>query len=279
MIGVLFALGAAIVQGTCKIITRSVLIKEDPLTFAFIFNILGAIIFFPFFIVSSFLPTDNKAWIILAISSVLWAITTYIAFYVYKMLEVSIKTTIDRTRLIFILLIAVIFLGESLTLNKVAGIALILIGAITVSYHKEKLKHRMKWILLCIVTAILSSAAYICDKYAMGFFSASSYVFYSHFFPGLLILPFFIYRRKSFTDIFVSNGKSVIAVVALDCLGYFLLLMSFKMIEASIAVPIMECMFIVSVLGGIIFLKEREEIGKKVVSMIIALVGVLILVI
>lgn len=79
----------------------------------------------------NFLNTiDNKALIFITLSGVSGAISWLFYFLAIKLGPVSAVAAIDRTSIVFVFILSVIFLSESLTVLKIIGAIAIVTGAI-----------------------------------------------------------------------------------------------------------------------------------------------------
>ncbi len=79
----------------------------------------------------NFLNTiDNKALIFIILSGVSGAISWLFYFLAIKLGPVSAVAAIDRTSIVFVFVLSVLFLSESLTVLKSIGALAIVIGAI-----------------------------------------------------------------------------------------------------------------------------------------------------
>lgn len=73
---------------------------------------------------------NNKAFIFIILSGIAGAISWLFYFIAIKVGPVSSVAALDRTSIVFILLLSFIFLGESLTWLKIIGSIFVVVGAI-----------------------------------------------------------------------------------------------------------------------------------------------------
>lgn len=279
MIGFIFAIIASFSKGLEKILHRYVLVSEDSLSYAFVWHLIVAIIFFPLFILNFQSPQTNIAWIYAVISASLWALVGYTGYKSYSLLDVSVKAPIDKSRLFFVLVISIIFLKETLTIGKFFGTILIFLAIWLVSYKSKKKDSKIstKGIVLSIISAIIMASALTFDKFAVQFFSPEMYPFMVYFLPAMILLPFCFNKTKEIKSIFKNNFKATLGTAFLGAIYYYLLLKAYTYLDVSIVIPITELSALIAVLGGIIFLKERKDIIRKLLAISIALVGGLLI--
>ena len=278
MLGILFAVLSAVSKGFEKVTHRYILVNEDSLSYAFVWHILSSLFFLPIFIVEFKLPKQNFVWILVVISSILWAIVAYTGFKAYSYLEVSIKTPVGKSKILFVFLFSIIFLKEKMSIEKIIGTIFVFIGVVLLSYKKGKKlgNFKNKGVLLTLLSSFTMSIALIVDKYATKFFNPGMYSFLVYFLPAIILLPFVIRRKYEIKSIFKHRVGATIMTVLLGSVYYYSMLKAFKLEEASVVVPIIELNTIIAVLGGIKFLKERNEIIKKIIASVIVFIGVLL---
>jgi len=76
---------------------------------------------------------ESKAWMMLLLAGVFTTLSTLFSYKALSMGPSSFVVTIERTSLVFTLVLSVIFLKEKLTWQLVTGGALILSGAILIA--------------------------------------------------------------------------------------------------------------------------------------------------
>jgi len=185
----------------------------------------------------------------------------------------------------FTLILAFFFLKETITPQKVFGITLVFFG-ITIlvlpfkarSKQKNNLQNNptniTKGVLLTSVTAFFLSITYIVDKYATKFFNPEVYAFLVYFVPTLFLMPFALMNKKDISSL-LKHKRKVISSSFLGALYYYLLLNAFRLLDASIVIPTLELSSVISVIGGIIFLRERTRILQKLLATLLVIIGVL----
>ncbi|MBI5046399.1 hypothetical protein HZC07_01570, partial [Candidatus Micrarchaeota archaeon] len=89
MFGPILSLASAIAGGAEDIVHRHILIKEDAMGYAFLWQFFSAVLFLPFLLLSPMLPSVPYAWILVIIAAFLWCTITYTRFVAFTELEVS----------------------------------------------------------------------------------------------------------------------------------------------------------------------------------------------
>lgn len=205
-------------------------------------------------------------------------ITEFVSVYLYMKMhalsELSVSTILSRTRLIWIPLIAFFFLGENLKLFDYLGILLLFIGvSVTTAPHKWFID---KGAIYANLAAFVIAINVILLKLAAPFASPAVILFF-YSLPSTILFPFLM---KDSRKRLLESGKKnlvpkIIATLASIGASYFFVL-ALNTGEVSKVNAIYQGMMVTGVLAGIILLKERKDILKKVLGTILALSGVLL---
>lgn len=249
--------------------------KDDSSSWAWFYETLRLTIFL-LIALFDFRITVNFNSVILLFSL---GITEFISVYLYMKMhqfsELSISTILSRTRLIWIPVIAFLFLRENLKPMEYLGIVLLFLGvSTTVAPHKFLIDKgaiyaqlaafviAINVILLKLATPLASSSVILC--------------FYS--LPAVFLFPLFMKNSKK--RLLEGSKKKVlpkiIATLASVGAGYFLIF-ALEGGDVSKVNAIYQGMMITGVIAGIILLKERKDILKKIIGTLLALIGVILI--
>jgi len=137
---ILWAFLAAVSAACVIVLTKAGLKNVDPIVaFAIqallILTITWALIAFQGKF-SSLKEIDNKAWLLLILAGITTTLSTIFSFKALSMGPATSVVTIERSSLVFAILLSVIFLKEKITWQIVAGAILVLSGAILISLSK-----------------------------------------------------------------------------------------------------------------------------------------------
>lgn len=279
MIWLIYALISAICESAKSLLHRKVMITEDPYAYAMFENIFAALIFL-IFIKEFIFPSEIKAWLVVIVASLLWLCISILSQYSYKYTKVSIQEPLKQTRLFWVLIIGIIFLHELITLNKVIGTLLIFAGLIIITYEKKNNfgSFKDKGVQITLLYSFLFALVTIVDKYALNYFNAETYGFLVYLIPGVILLAM---NRKSKHDEILNLLKTfwfAIIIVASASFGYYYFkLKALELADATLVFPIIRGASILTVLGGIVLFKERENLAKKLISILIIFIGIIFL--
>lgn len=279
MIWLIYSLISALSGGINKIFHRMIMLKEDTLSYSFIFQMIGCVFFIPLMIMDFTFPDNLFPWVIVLFACIVWALETFVAFEAYIHVPVSVRSPLDEVRVIFLLILSVIFLAESLSIEKVLGTILVFIGIFTLTYQKGNFlnKIREKGIMLVFLSAFLYSIASILDKAALKYFSAGTYGFLVYFVPAIMFIPFITNKKAEIGNLFKNSIFLVLVSAFVSFLAYFFRLKAFSLADVSLVFPITRLSVLIGVISGIIFLKERENILRKIIASIIVIIGVVLI--
>lgn len=233
-----------------------------------------------FFLTGSYknftLQSNINGWIFLFIASMGYALYERARFTVSKFLDASVFSTIGNISMLVAFVGALFLYSETITINKLIGIGLILMALVLVSYKKNS-KTSWKGIILAILACASLGIGWMLDKKGTVYFTADTYNILIWTIPlPLIIFPSIklssvLYEiRRSSWRIFLLSGTNVMA--------YFMQLKALSMAEATRVIPIVQTTTLFTVLAGIFLLNEREDIPKKIFAGFLAVVGVFLLV-
>ena len=279
MIWLIYALIASMSNAIRSILHRFIMLTEDPYSYALLENLLIALVFVPVLINEFVLPLSLTAWMLVLLSSIFWVFIAVIGFYAYKYTQVSLKSPLSESRVLWVLLFALIFLKEKLILDKVLGIILIFISLIILTYKKQKKFGDLtdKGVQLTLLTALLTAGVAIIDKSALQYFTPGTFGFLVYFIPGLILLGFGKGHFKDVKKILKTKHYYLGVVVVLGFLFYYFNLKAYQIADVTQVFPVIRLSTAFTVIFGIIFLKEKENVFKKLIATIIIFLGILLL--
>ena len=139
----LLALTTALMYGVQELMIKQVMKKENYLAFMWVYYLVSTIMFFALFVRNIEFPGEAFPWIVAVAGGLLWAIASPLFFKSYELTDVSLRSPLGKLSLIIILSISVIFLGEALTFQKLAGTLMIFAAAVLLVAHGNDLLPRI----------------------------------------------------------------------------------------------------------------------------------------
>jgi drug/metabolite transporter (DMT)-like permease len=273
-------LAAGIVGGALSnVLDRYVAKETSPYAFALLTQFLAALLFLPAALNAFVLPSSAQGWIALGISTIIWTMFSVTAYISRKKAEVSIKDPLSKSKFVWALLFAVIFLGEPFTIGKFVGTLIIFVGMTVLVIHPER-----KWgritdpgVLWALFSAFLAASAAVADKYALGFMQPEVYGFLVYLLPGIVLIPWIPKKMPEIKHLFKARGISAVCAVLVATGVYYLILKLYTLADVSLIYPLLQTSTILSVLCGIFFLGEREHKWQKIAAAIIVVIGAIVL--
>lgn len=248
---------------------------DDAIAWAWFYEILRL----PIFLFIAFFDFKLEITAYSIILLLVIGLTEYISVYAYMKMhnlsELSITTILSRARLIWLPLLAFFIIGETLKLTDYLGIFLLFIGlSITVAPNRWFIdKGAMFAQLGALVTAINVLAQKMAVPYA-----SPSVILVCYSLISVLMFPIFmknpIQRLKDSAS--QNFPLKMIAVLASVGAGY-VLLFALQTGEVSKVNAIYQAMMITGVIAGIIFLKERKNIFRKLLGTALAVIAIFFL--
>jgi drug/metabolite transporter (DMT)-like permease len=271
----LFAIMSLASSGFMGIIHRYVLKEHDWISYNFVESLLTALFFIPLVLLSFSLPTSPFAFYVLLAAIGLWTLAWAASAKSFQLVEASERSPLKQTQIIFLLIFSYFFLSEVLTFNKVAGSLLIFVGVVLISYKKGHLlrKFNDRGFQFILLSALLTAIVSLVDKIALSYWNPATYSFFVYLFPGLIFGGFLGKRKDSLKKMMKSRYLIIIIVSAMEVIYYYTRLVAFSLTDVSNVFPILRLSTLVTVVGGIILLKERKNIWQKIVSAIIMVAG------
>ncbi len=257
-------------------------LEIHPMAFSMIYQLLVGLFSLPlayksFHTLGTF---DAKMITLTLLSCFLYFGANLLFFVALKKIDASEMALITALQIIWYLILGVCFFSEHLTVYKLVGASLIFLGLAVVYYSKQFFTRINLHYLIGILSTIVFALAGTADKAAMKYIDPSLYQVFGFIIPALLT---FIFVPKKYLDIrpLLKWNKKTSLLVAISAFYIFAPLCintAYKLeADASKVGPLMQTSTIIIVLLGIIFLKEKDNIFRKVVGSIIVLLGAVIL--
>lgn len=258
-----------------KVATKS-LTKEGALTV--LLELLGAIaviLVIPFFEIK--FPTDARVYLFLLLSIIFYAITDRLNTTVRSGIEASIFSIINQISTVFMIFAGILFFKEEFILNKFIGAILIIISNILIFYKKGNKKPN-KYVALGILANIFYTIALFLDVNISENFNLPIYAALSLGIPAILISIIERIKPKEIIEEYKNGNKNAIFLTAITwSLMIVVQLRAFQLGNVSMVSPLCSLTVILNVIVGYIFLKEKDNLIKKIISALLIILGVVLI--
>ena len=227
----------------------------------------------------------SVGWLVMIISAIVHVGYSLALGAAYKTGDLSVVYPVSRSAPIFVLIIAVIFLGERVTAPGVLGILIVVAGVMIMGWKgvkKDQLPDFRSLItsrsyLLAILVALIVALYSIFDKIGVRYVDPFVFLY-------LMLIPrfvmFFPYVMKVKRDKVMleikENPLLIVAVGILRLLGYFLVLVAMRMSPVSYIISARQ----ISIVGGVILgtLVLKESYGRiRLLASILIFLGIYIM--
>lgn len=273
----------SVILYSVSVLLQRLLLKDDksePISFSVFFQVgVAVVIGVLVVLLQGSIPIPNISqisWSVLAMT-ILYALANIFVFKSLKTTEASRFTVIFSSKALFAVLGSSLFFREILTPIQWFGALLIISGVAIISLKKLN-KKLNAGDLFALLAAIIFGLANTNDRFLVQFFDPYSYVVIGFLLPGLAIAIF--YPKKMFNIKNYFKGSFIYKMILL-CLLYGLSATSF--FAALRIAPNSSQLFSVTAFGAIltvilsvIFLKEKDNLLKKILGVIVSVAGLLL---
>jgi len=273
---IVIAIVGGLASNLSNFLVRVLLKDGDDATAYAWFNEVFRLIFFSIVSIFTFrLVFDTRGFLLLLGLGIAELFGIYAVVKMHAYSDLSISTIVSRTRLIWIPIIAFIVYRELLTPIEYLGMAILFVGLVTVSSPKKIIVD--KGIKYAYVGAVFVAIVNVMLKMVAPYASTSMIMVVLSL-PSVFLFPILMKDSRHRIKVSLTTKMPLKIFIGLvTAVATYMLASAISMGPVSIVTALYQSMMVTSVIAGIVVLKEREDIGKKIVGCLIALVGVLLL--
>lgn len=275
-----FAFIPAILFTIYNLLSRVISVNsKNPRAFAVVYSLVGAAVVLPFLIfqLGSLKSVPTEIILLTFIGTIFYGIFDRFQFFASREIEASTLAILYRLTPIATLIASVVFLSEKATTDKVLGTVLIILGNIIVVAGRKSTIKFNRGLVFALISAITLGLAYTVDKKASIFYPLAIYTFIQYFFPPIYNLSIPPLSFKILRDEITAASWRIWALGLVSIGGYYSLIYAFSKADVSKVVPISTTSSILTVIAGAIILKERTNMVKKIIAVLVAFAGVLLI--
>lgn len=222
-------------------------------------------------------PSDIKIYIFLGLAIIFYAINDRLNTTARKGLEVSTFSILKQISTVFMIFAGLIFMKEPFILSEFCGALLIIVSNIIIFYEKGSFKFD-KYVLTGLIANLCFSVAMFLDVSISEQFNLPFYITLTLSTPALLI---FLVERIKFSTLkeeFKTANKKYIFTTAITWgLAILCQLRAYQLGKVTIIAPLCAVSVILNVIAGYIFLKERDNLLRKIVAGILIIISVILI--
>lgn len=289
MIPIYLSLTSVLLYSIASIIRKKISEVDDDLnyTYTILFQILGGLSVFIFSLLlgfgqeySQFFPSLNNLIIIrILLGGIFWFAVTLASFKALNTITASKYSIIEALSPVVSIVLALLFLSETFSIQQLIGMILILLSVFAVLYDKDsKISRISKGELIALGSAILSGIALANDKIIYATTPLSPTLVTLFLLPGILGALYKPSELKKLPKLL--KNKAIIKQLIIMSVIWGLSAISFyKAIvlsnSISLVVSISQLSVILTVILGLIFLKETKNWQIKIIASAISVIGLI----
>jgi len=262
---------------------------HDKQVFVWWYELLGLLFFAPVFVYGLWQTSFDLEgiWPMAALSGLLHFLYWLWLSRSLDEGDLSRVYPISRSAPALVCVIAVLFMGENVSVWGAVGILLAALGVYTISLNRltpaaliQPLRNfRNDAATRYALLTLLAVAAYsLVDKQAVTRFHPVAFAFIYPWFSMALLSGYIttVKREGALRREWRTNRRSILACGVLGIFGYFLILVAFSLERISYVVGLRQISIVFSVLLGVILLKERHG-RQRMLSAVMIFIGVFLI--
>ncbi len=264
-----------------NLLQRALMKEEDsdPATNAIVFQILCTILVFAYSFWQGFvMPPINNLALNFILLAVLYGAGNLLLFKGLKTVEASDTTILVTTRAIWTILVALLFLNETLNPLRILGIFLIFGAIILVFGTKEKIKLN-KGAIFILLSAVCFGVELANDSYILRQSEVVSFTAIGFLLPAIAMIifqPKALFRAKQLLQ--PKRGIKMLLLSIIYSIQAITAYLAYKLGgNISQLAPIFQSSLILTVILAIIFLNEKDRLKIKLASAVLVTIGILLI--
>jgi drug/metabolite transporter (DMT)-like permease len=271
----------SVVTNSVSVLLQKIILKDDKtdsVAFSIVFQIFTGLLILIYSLVRGFSVPDLIPLLPnLVLMTILYGAGNIFIFKALKTSEASQFTIIFATRTIWSIVAAIIFLGEGFTIKQLIGTGLILSSIVLVAW-KDKLRLG-KGSLLSLGAAAFFGLAFANDALIVRNFDVPSYMAIAFIVPALAVWAIFPQSTEKMKPMFNKEFLKKLGILgvfyAISALTIFF---AYQIGRNAVQIaPLNQTSMILTVILAIIFLKEKSQLTRKLVGVILSFIGILLL--
>lgn len=261
---VLYLILSLIFDQTYKVCTGKT--KNDGALTVVLEFLAGIIIllFIPFFEIK--FPKDISVYILWGISIIFFAITDRINTTVRRGVEASTFNILRQISTVFIMIAGIVFFKEEVVFKKIIGAILIIFSNILIFYEKDVFKTN-KYIALGIFANITYTIALLLEIDLANYFNLPMFIGINLIIPAILIFIFNRVKLKDIKEEISIHNKGIILINSTTWgLSILAQIRAYNLGNITVVAPLCATSVILNVIAGYLFLKEKDNLVKKIIA-------------
>lgn len=223
-------------------------------------------------------PVTTKLLGLLLLNTLVWSLGTLFSFLAQSDTDVSLSIIISRARILWMIPLGYLILGDVVSKQAVAGMLVIFFG-LAVLLFKDNI-HKYKGVQLMTLGSLFVALGSIINALLVkNYISPQQVTFFMMLGQSVSFLSLLIVKKKTIEKVayIVTKAKFLLPLAAvIETYAIIGLNFAFKSGFASSVTAIYLGMTVLTVWIGVFFLNEKGHLLKKLVSSAIVTVGIII---
>lgn len=276
-----FFIAISVITSSVAVLFQRLLLHKDksnPYAYIVVFQALVALLVGTYAFINGFvLPDFGRYWLAIIATCVLFGAGNIASAKTLQLVEASIFSVLFATGAVWVMLMGIIFLDETLSASQIIGAGLIFFSIAVLGYSKKTLKFN-KGIILGLLTGLIYGVAVGLWAYVGRSSDVASWTAISFAGPSLVVLLIYPSSAKHIKS-FLSGTKltRMLLLGLFFSVGSVTLLTAYNRGDVSAVAPINQTSIIITTLLAVIFLKERDHLPKKFLSAVVCFIGALLI--
>lgn len=275
---IVFTLIAGIFTTLQMLLSRQVLKEgKDAWAYSFWYSFTGAVVCLPFVLFTPTIPTTITPWLLVVLVGVIIVLHNILVFKSMNHLEASVGGALLKFRLVWVFVLGAVLFQETVSMFKIIGtLFTILAGFVVVQKFRQPEKRTAVYLVLG--ATVLNALIIILYKYLFLSFNVITMTFLVFFIPmiiNVLIMPNAFERIKK---ILLTDRRLVLVSTAMGGFANLAINQGFLLGEVSRVTVVSEAFLIVMLFFEHRYFNERRYMKVKLLSVILAVIGALLMV-
>lgn len=222
-------------------------------------------------------PTDISIYIMLGMTIVFYTIADRLNTQVISGIEASTFNMLKQLSTAFMIFAGLIFFKEEFVLAKFIGAMLIVFSNILIFFKRGKFEFN-KYVLLGILSNISFTIALFLDVNISENFNLPFFVATTLIIPAVLITIFERIKLSEIKREWIEGNKKAIVVTAISWgTSIYAQLRAYQLGNVTVVAPLCALTVILNVIVGYLFLKEKDNLLRKIISAILIIISILLI--
>lgn len=260
-----------IIKGVRDVIKKKAMEKSSAMEVLFFYTLLSFLFVTPE--IKSALSIDFHYIGFIMIKSAVIFISWICSFKAIKKIPIGFYGIMDMSRVVFAAILGTAVLGEVWTINKIAGMILVLIGLTFVNTGKNKGNEKIRaiYIVLVLVSCLGSAVSELLDKMLMQSVSSGQLQFWYMFFMVIFYLCYMLVTKTKIQWRTLYKNYWIIILSILFVIGDKALFIACSSQDSTVVAItlIKQCSVMITILGGRLVFKEKRTLFKMLCAAVI----------